>query len=137
MTSNSLTDIGDRPLIRLCESTVVADGEALRVEIDGMPAVAVYNVGGEFFVTDDTCTHGSASLSDGFLEGTEIECPWHSGRFCIRTGRALAFPAVQSIRVYPVTIEGTSVLIPKPDGSDPDHECAAGHCHTPASEVTQ
>jgi ethylbenzene dioxygenase ferredoxin subunit len=136
MTSNSLTDPGARPLIRLCESTVVADGEALRVEIDGMPPVAVYNVDGEFFVTDDTCTHGNASLSDGFLEGTEIECPWHSGKFCIRTGRALGFPAVQSIRVYPVTIEGTSVLISKPDDSAPAHDCA-GQCQSPASEATR
>ena len=42
--------------------------------------------------TSDVCTHGGASLSEGFVVGDEIECPWHSGRFCIRDGKATALP---------------------------------------------
>jgi nitrite reductase/ring-hydroxylating ferredoxin subunit len=136
MAINSIPDVSASALTRICESDAVADGEVLRVEIEGLPALAVYNVEGEYFVTDDTCSHGDASLADGFLEGTEIECPWHSGKFCIRTGRALTFPAVEPIRVYPVTLEGTSLLIPKPEKPSSSRSCL-GNCHVTESEATR
>ncbi|MFM0265097.1 bifunctional 3-phenylpropionate/cinnamic acid dioxygenase ferredoxin subunit [Paraburkholderia sediminicola] len=114
-------------MIKVCETDAVADGEVLRVELDGLVPLAVYNTEGEFFVTDDTCSHGDASLAEGFLEGTEIECPWHSGKFCLRTGRALTFPAVEPIRVYPVTLEGNAILIPTPTGEAVPRGCS-GEC---------
>jgi nitrite reductase/ring-hydroxylating ferredoxin subunit len=64
-----------------------------------------------FYVTDDTCTHGEASLSDGFVEGDEIECPWHSGKFCIKDGKATAFPAIEPIRVYRTRVVDGRVCI--------------------------
>ena len=57
------------------------------VEIDGRPPLAVYHVDGEFFVSDDTCTHGEASLAEGTVDGGRIECPWHNGSSCLRTAR--------------------------------------------------
>jgi nitrite reductase/ring-hydroxylating ferredoxin subunit len=98
-------------LQKLCEISAVAEGDIVRVEIEGFPPLAVYHSEGEFFVSDDVCSHGEASLADGYLEGTEIECPWHGGKFCIRTGRALTFPAVTAIQVYRVTIEAGILFI--------------------------
>ena len=71
--------------IALCRTTDVAEGTAIRVE-HGDLVLAVYNVGGEYFVTDDMCTHGPGSLSEGYLEDDEIECNFHGGRFNVRTG---------------------------------------------------
>jgi nitrite reductase/ring-hydroxylating ferredoxin subunit len=68
-------------------------------------------VDGELFISDDTCSHGEASLSEGTVDGAEIECPWHSGKFCLRTGAALNFPAVTPIRVYPATVRDGAVFI--------------------------
>jgi nitrite reductase/ring-hydroxylating ferredoxin subunit len=95
----------------LCRTDAVEDGEALRVEVDGRPPLAVYFVDGEYFVSDDTCSHGEASLSEGSVEGAQIECPWHSGKFCLRTGEALNFPAVTPIRVYPVIVRDGAIFI--------------------------
>ncbi|MBU6242089.1 MAG: non-heme iron oxygenase ferredoxin subunit [Acidobacteria bacterium] len=53
------------------------------------------------FVLDATCTHGRASLADGFVDGTEIECPKHNGRFEVTTGEAVASPARAALRTYP------------------------------------
>ena len=64
----------------------------VRVEVEGLPPLAVFQLDDGFYVTDDTCTHGEASLCEGFVEGDEIECPWHSGRFCIKDGKATALP---------------------------------------------
>ena len=130
MATSILQDNGASALIKVCETTAVGDGEVLRVELEGLPPLAVYNAEGEFFVSDDTCSHGSASLAEGFLEGTEIECPWHSGTFCIRTGRPLTFPAVEPIRVYPVTVVGETILIPTPAEAGTGRECG-GRCDTP------
>lgn len=73
--------------------------------------LAVYTVGAEVFASDNLCTHGHARLCDGFLEGHEIECPLHQGRFDVRDGRPLCDPVTVPIRVYPVRVEGGRVLV--------------------------
>ena len=97
--------------LRLCRIDALEEGEPLRVEIEGRLPLAVYFVDGEYFVSDDTCSHGEASLSEGTLDGAEIECPWHSGKFCLRTGSALNFPAVSPIRVYPAVVRDGELFI--------------------------
>ena len=79
--------------IELCEIDQVAVGAALRVEVDGL-AVAVFNVEGEFYVTDDACTHGPGLLSEGYIDGDLVECNFHNGQFNIRTGEVAAPPCM-------------------------------------------
>jgi nitrite reductase/ring-hydroxylating ferredoxin subunit len=98
--------------IALIEVDFVEAGTVLRVDVDGLPPLAVFNLGGEYFVCDDTCSHGQASLSEGSIEGDRIECPWHSGQFCIRTGAALTAPLLAPIAVYPVTLKDGMIFIP-------------------------
>jgi naphthalene 1,2-dioxygenase system ferredoxin subunit len=73
--------------------------------------IALYNAGGEIFATDNICTHGHARLCEGFLEGHEIECPLHQGKFDVRTGQPSCAPVTEAIRGYPVRIEGGRVLL--------------------------
>jgi naphthalene 1,2-dioxygenase ferredoxin component len=73
--------------------------------------IAVYNAQGEFFATDNICTHGHARLCEGFLEGHEIECPLHQGRFDVRTGQPTCAPVTEAIRSYPIRIEGGRVFL--------------------------
>lgn len=73
--------------------------------------LAVYGVDGEVFATDNVCTHGHARLCDGFLDGHEIECPLHQGKFDVRTGKALCEPLTTDIRTYPVKIEDGHVFV--------------------------
>ena len=85
-------------------------GEVTAVTL-GDKALALYEVDGEVFATDNRCTHGDALLSDGFLEGTVIECPFHQGRFDVCTGKALCAPLTEDIRVYPVRIEKKRIWV--------------------------
>jgi nitrite reductase/ring-hydroxylating ferredoxin subunit len=98
------------PLCALDE--VPPPGEAKRVEIEGRLPLAVFNLEGEIFVTDDFCTHGGASLAEGFIDqdGT-VECPFHQGRFDIRTGNAVAAPCHLPLPTYRVRIDEGRVLI--------------------------
>jgi 3-phenylpropionate/trans-cinnamate dioxygenase ferredoxin subunit len=50
-------------------------------------------------------------LSDGFIEGNEIECPLHAACFDITTGECLAPPADRDLVTYPVKVEGDEVFV--------------------------
>jgi naphthalene 1,2-dioxygenase system ferredoxin subunit len=73
--------------------------------------IALYNSGGDIFATDNICTHGQARLCDGFLDGHEIECPLHQGKFDVRTGQPTCAPVTEAIRSYPVKIEAGRVFL--------------------------
>ena len=73
--------------------------------------IALYRVEGEVFATDNICSHGQARLCDGFLLGHEIECPFHQGRFDVRSGKPTCEPATQGIRSYPVKIDAGRVCL--------------------------
>lgn len=73
--------------------------------------IALYLVEAEVYATAAICTHGAAVMSDGFLEGYEIECPLHQGRFDIRTGRALNPPLDKDIASYPTKIENNKIFV--------------------------
>ena len=96
--------------LELCAVDDVAEGTALKVET-GEFVLAVFNVDGEFYVTDDTCTHGPGSLSEGYIEGDIVECNFHNGQFNIRTGEVVLPPCMIPQRVYPVMIEDGKVVI--------------------------
>lgn len=95
----------------LLKAVELGPNKVSRVEIDGHPPVAVYNLNGEFFATDDTCTHGEASLADGDIEDANIVCPFHLGMFDIRTGEPTGAPCAVAIRTYPLTIEDGFVYL--------------------------
>ncbi|AHB04717.1 naphthalene 1,2-dioxygenase [Pandoraea pnomenusa 3kgm] len=73
--------------------------------------IALYGVDGEVFATDNVCTHGNARLCDGFLDGHEIECPLHQGKFDVRTGAALCAPLTEAVKIYPIRIEADKVYV--------------------------
>jgi 3-phenylpropionate/trans-cinnamate dioxygenase ferredoxin component len=95
--------------VRVGDETDIEPGEALRVEVD--PPIAVFNVDGEFFATEDTCTHEESSLADGYIDGDVVECSFHFAKFSILTGKVLSLPATQSLRTFPVKVEAGCVYV--------------------------
>jgi nitrite reductase/ring-hydroxylating ferredoxin subunit len=96
--------------LELCRTDEVAEGAALRVEANDT-AYAVFNLEGVFYVLDDLCSHGPGSLSEGFVEGDVIECPFHQGQFNIRTGEVVMPPCMIPQRTYPAMVEDGKVTI--------------------------
>ncbi|MDZ7636733.1 MAG: non-heme iron oxygenase ferredoxin subunit [Bryobacterales bacterium] len=86
------------------------EGAGIPVTPDGRD-IALFSVDGTVYATDNLCTHGNARLCDGFVEGHEIECPFHQGRFDLRTGDATFAPCTQRIRTWPVKLEAGRVLL--------------------------
>jgi biphenyl 2,3-dioxygenase ferredoxin component len=96
--------------IELCHVADVESGRGLRVEADGL-VLAVFNVAGEFFVTDDACTHGPGALSEGELENDIVECNFHGGRFNVRTGAVAGPPCMVPVKTYPAVVEQGRVFV--------------------------
>ncbi len=96
--------------IELCSAADVAPGTALKVETEGL-TLAVFNVNGEFFVTDDLCTHGPGSLSEGYIEDDVVECNFHNGQFNIRSGDVVSPPCMVPVKTYPAMVVDGKVTI--------------------------
>lgn len=96
--------------MKAANATEVRDGEVAGCEIAGR-RIAIYNLEGKFYATDNICTHGLALLSDGYLEGSIIECPLHAGQFNVCTGKALAAPVTSDLQTYPVKVEANFVFV--------------------------
>ena len=99
-----------------CKTSDLAPGTALRVDVkraDGVahPVAIVRSADGEFYAIDDTCSHADVSLSEGDIEGCEIECWAHGSRFDIRTGHPDVLPAMDPIRTYPVRVDGDAIWL--------------------------
>ncbi len=90
--------------IRVATTGELLPGE-FKVAWDGDTPIAVYNIDGELYAVEDTCTHDGGELAGGEVHGFEVECPRHAARFDLRTGAVTAPPAVEPIASFPVRVE--------------------------------
>ncbi len=99
--------------VRVCGVADVASGSALRVEVEGPRSgtVAVVRDGDDWYAVEDECSHAAIPLSEGDVEGCEIECWLHGSRFDLRTGKPSGPPATDPVAVYPVQVDGDDVLV--------------------------
>jgi naphthalene 1,2-dioxygenase ferredoxin component len=93
----------------VCDDKDVAENDMKLVELSDGKQIALYKVGGHIYATDALCTHGNALLTDGMLEGFEVVCPFHAGKFDVRTGEVTAYPATTPVSCYRVAILGGRV----------------------------
>ena len=80
------------------------------VEVAGR-TVALFQVGGKYYAIEDTCTHVGGPLSEGFLEGNEVTCPWHGARFDVTTGEVKGPPARSHVQSFAVRVVGSDIEI--------------------------
>lgn len=92
------------------ESDVTPD-QALRVVVEGTP-IAIFDVHGELYAIDDTCTHEEFSLADGEMaDDYTVECALHGAQFDIRSGKALCLPATLPVETYQVWVEDGEIKL--------------------------
>jgi 3-phenylpropionate/trans-cinnamate dioxygenase ferredoxin subunit len=73
--------------------------------------VAIFLVDGQLFAIGDRCSHAEASLSEGEVFDTEVECPKHGSVFDLSTGEPRSLPATTPVPIYQVSIEGGDVYL--------------------------
>ena len=115
----------------LCDLSEVPEGSCRAFNVDGK-RIAVYNVGGAFYATQNHCTHKGAQLVKGTLEGTVIECSQHGWKFDVTSGACLSPRHGRKLRSFAVVVEESSLLIDLDGGGDGDGAGAAPASAKPA-----
>jgi len=88
----------------------IVSGGGKMAEVTGKK-IAIFNVGGNYYAIDDTCTHKGGPLSEGALDGKEVTCPWHGAVFDVTTGKVLGPPAPRSVSRYNVRVAGNDIEV--------------------------
>jgi phenylpropionate dioxygenase-like ring-hydroxylating dioxygenase large terminal subunit len=84
------------PVARRCDLE-----QPQRVSLLGETLVAYLTSDGEPRVVADRCAHRGASLSDGYVEGDEIVCPYHGWQWDGATGRCVHIPSLSGGAAIP------------------------------------
>jgi ethylbenzene dioxygenase ferredoxin component len=100
----------EEDVVRVCSRSEVAPGTVKAFTVGGA-TLAIYNLDGSFYATDDECTHAAASLADGMIDGDVIECCMHMGSFHIPTGRVVEPPCEVPLRTYQVVLKDDGVFV--------------------------
>lgn len=90
----------------------VPPGEMMIVEIDG-EEVAIANVAGNFYAFQNECTHRGGPLWEGILMDDIVECPFHGGKFNVRTGEVVESPPSEPLATYSVQLDGDDINVGK------------------------
>jgi 3-phenylpropionate/trans-cinnamate dioxygenase ferredoxin component len=98
--------------VHVCRVGDVAPGTAARFDVGGH-RLCVVNVGGDFYVIGDECSHADYSLSEGEVweDELEIECPKHGSTFSLKTGEPQSLPATRPVPVFDVRVDGDDVIV--------------------------
>lgn len=96
--------------VTVCAANALADKEHIVADIDGTD-VAVFHINGEYYAIEDACTHDGTEIASGQLDGSDIVCPRHGARFCVKTGAVKSAPAYEDIACFPVRIEDGKIQV--------------------------
>ena len=99
--------------IKVAKVGDIPSGEMLGIDV-GERRIVVANVEGEFYAFDTECTHQGGPLDEGFLEGNNVQCPWHFGEFNVKSGEVESPPPGEPIAVYKVRVQGEDLEVEQP-----------------------
>jgi NADPH-dependent 2,4-dienoyl-CoA reductase/sulfur reductase-like enzyme/nitrite reductase/ring-hydroxylating ferredoxin subunit len=93
-----------------CKIAEVADGKMLLGHAFG-EQVLVARRDAELFAIAATCTHYGGPLAKGLMVNCTVRCPWHHARFDLRTGEAIAAPALNNVACYRIDTRGEQFFV--------------------------
>lgn len=88
----------------------LAEGEMITGHV-GKEAVLLAHTGGEFYAIGAKCSHYGGPLSKGLIVGDSVRCPWHHACFSLRSGEAIAAPALDDVSCWKVQVKDDHVFV--------------------------
>ncbi len=95
---------------QVAKTTEIPEGGAACFGV-GAENIAIFEIDGAFHAIADECSHEDGPLSEGDIEGFEVECPWHMARFDVRTGKAMCEPACGDVKCYALRVVGDDIEV--------------------------
>ncbi len=95
--------------VKVASSNEISQGECKVALVDDK-SIALYNVGGKFYATDNTCLHRGGPLGEGSLKGAIVTCPLHGWQYDVTNGSNAMNPSI-SVATYAVKVEGDSIMV--------------------------
>ena len=105
--SQPMSDAGK--FVATIDAATLPPGRGTTVTIEGRE-IAVFNVDGRIYATDDSCPHSGSSLGWGRLDGNIVTCRSHGLRFDVTTGKMVASDA-WGIETFSAKIEDGKIWI--------------------------
>src|SRR5689334_16733173 len=96
--------LASEEFVRVANTNDIQSSRMRAFQINGLE-VCIANVDGKYYAINNICTHEGGPLADGRIDGYEVECPWHSSKFDVRTGQVIQPPASEPEPVYEVKVE--------------------------------
>ena len=93
-----------------CKIDELAAGKMLLGHAFG-DKVLVTRRGDELFAIGATCTHYGGPLAEGLMVDCTVRCPWHHAHFDLRTGEAIAAPALNNVTCYKIEKRGGQFFV--------------------------
>jgi nitrite reductase/ring-hydroxylating ferredoxin subunit len=95
--------------VKVASLSELAPGSAKAVEVKGK-AIALFNVEGTIYATDNACLHQGGPLGEGELMGEVVICPWHQWEYNVRRGEMVGNSSVKIV-TYLVQVEGNDIKV--------------------------
>ena len=95
--------------VKVATLSELAAGSGKCIEVGGK-SIALFNVNGTVYATDNTCLHQGGPLGEGMLEDDVITCPWHMWQYNVRTGENLE-DSLLKVETYPVRVSGDNIEV--------------------------
>jgi naphthalene 1,2-dioxygenase ferredoxin component len=86
------------------------EGAGICIELEGRE-LAVFKLEDGIFAIDNICSHGAARLCDGFVDGHQVECPFHQALFDVRDGSVCSGPATEPVKSWPIQVVNGRVQV--------------------------
>jgi 3-phenylpropionate/trans-cinnamate dioxygenase ferredoxin subunit len=81
------------------------------VDLGGALQIGLFKCDDGYFAISAWCSHQKATMIHGEVVDHELECPLHGARFCLRTGRNVALPAVRPVARYDLKVEAGKIFL--------------------------
>ncbi len=101
---------GDGEWVRVADLGECPPGCLLDIEAGG-ETIVLANLDGDLYALQNRCSHQDLPLSDGELDGDQLECLYHGARFDVCTGNAMGLPAIKPVETYAVQLRGQEIYV--------------------------
>ena len=96
--------------VKIAELSEVPEGKPKAVLMGAGRSIALFNVDGKIYATDNQCPHMGYPLTRGTIRNGILTCDWHRRSFDLEGGGCFHVEC-DDLRVFPVDIRGAEIWI--------------------------